>query len=51
LLVDEQQVDVLARTNTGTTIEPKSTVLIVNVEDGIANVTCLPEQYREPSKE
>ena len=28
-----------------------STVLVVNVEDGIANVTCLPEDYREPSKE
>ena len=51
MLVDEQQVDVLARTNITQTISPKSTVLVVNVEDGIANVTCLPEDYREPSKE
>ncbi len=51
LLVDEQQVDVLARTTTGTTLDAKSTVLVVNIEDGIANVTCLPEDYREPSKE
>ena len=51
LIVDEQQVDVMARTTTDTVLEPKSTVLVVNVENGIANVTCLPEDYREPSKE
>ena len=41
----------LARTTTGTTLDEKTSVLVVNVEDGIANVTCLPEDYREPSKE
>jgi hypothetical protein len=51
MLIDEQAVDVLARTSMTSTMQSKSTVLVVNVEDGIANVTCLPGEYREPSKE
>jgi hypothetical protein len=49
--IDGHHVDVIAQTTTNTTLEQSSTVLVVDVEDGIANVTCLPETYREPSKE
>jgi hypothetical protein len=51
LQVDGQQIDLLARTKLSESIELNSPVLVVNVVDGIANITPLPDDYREPSKE
>jgi hypothetical protein len=51
LQVDGQQIDLLARTKLSDSIELNSPVLVVNVVDGIANITPLPDDYREPSKE
>ena len=51
LLVDGQHVDLFARTKCDELIERKANVLVVDITDGMSNVTTLPEDYTEPTKE
>jgi len=51
MLVDGQHVDLLARTQCDEPIDRKSNVLVIGIEDGVANVTPLPDDYTEPTKE
>ena len=51
LLVDGQHVDLMATSQCAEPLDRQDDVLVVNIRDGIATVTSLPDDYTEPTKE
>ncbi len=51
LLVDGQHVDLMATSQCVEPLDRQDNVLVVNIRDGIASVTSLPDDYTEPTKE
>ena len=51
VVVDEQHIDLPARTQSGQLIERGHTALVLQIEDGVANITPVPTGYQSIAKE